>query len=453
MAEREEFIIPEELLGEDEIILVDMVVEAVEQTVEIEVLGDDTEVDMVIVPDERILDMEVDDYVAGGGTPGGGILVETDPTVPAWAKQPEKPHYTASEVGADALGSANEALELAMSYTNQKVADIEMPTKTSQLENDSGYLTEHQSLEGYATEDWVEQQGYLTEHQSLEGYAKVEDIPTELPASDVYDWAKQPNKPTYTYSEVGADKSGSADGALDNAKKYTDQKIAAIPTPDVSGQINTHNTNTSAHNDIRLVVQTLTTKVNDLLDSDDETLDQMSEVVAYIKANRELLESVTINKVNVADIIDNLETNVANRPLSAAQGVVLKSLIDSLKIPTKLSELEDDVGFLKEHQSLDGYATEDWVNEQGYLKEHQSLDGYATEEFVQDKIEDVRSEIPSLEGYATEEYVNNKEVDLTGYATEKWVENKGYLTNIDKQEIIQEVISMLPLYDGEVVIT
>lgn len=31
---------------------------------------------------------------------GGGSFTETDPTVPAWAKQPTKPTYTASEVGA-----------------------------------------------------------------------------------------------------------------------------------------------------------------------------------------------------------------------------------------------------------------------------------------------------------------------------------------------------------------
>ncbi len=36
--------------------------------------------------------------------------------------------------------------------------------------NPSGYLTEHQSLEGYATEYWVEQQNYLTT-SDLEGYA------------------------------------------------------------------------------------------------------------------------------------------------------------------------------------------------------------------------------------------------------------------------------------------
>ena len=35
---------------------------------------------------------------AGGGS--GGISEETDPTVPVWAKQPEKPKYTAEEVGA-----------------------------------------------------------------------------------------------------------------------------------------------------------------------------------------------------------------------------------------------------------------------------------------------------------------------------------------------------------------
>ena len=35
----------------------------------------------------------------------------------------------------------------------------------------AGYLTQHQSLAGYATQAWVQQQGYLTQHQSLAGYA------------------------------------------------------------------------------------------------------------------------------------------------------------------------------------------------------------------------------------------------------------------------------------------
>ena len=45
---------------------------------------------------------------------------------------------------------------------------------------------------------------------------------------------------------------GYANTAESNAKNYTDQKIAAIPAPDVSGQINAHNADGSAHSDIRV---------------------------------------------------------------------------------------------------------------------------------------------------------------------------------------------------------
>ncbi|MBO5258124.1 MAG: collagen-like protein [Clostridia bacterium] len=46
---------------------------------------------------EQILARLEDIEQNGGG--GGGIAQETDPTVPAWAKQPEKPTYTKKEVG------------------------------------------------------------------------------------------------------------------------------------------------------------------------------------------------------------------------------------------------------------------------------------------------------------------------------------------------------------------
>ena len=97
-----------------------------------------------------------------------------------------------------------------------------------------------------------------------------------------------------------------------------------------------HNTGTDTHNDIRVLIQGLTDRLNALADSDDTTLDQLSEVVAYIKSNRSLIEAITTDKVSVADIIDNLTTNVANKPLSAAQGVALKALIDGIVIPDKL---------------------------------------------------------------------------------------------------------------------
>lgn len=126
-------------------------------------------------------------------------------------------------------------------------------------------------------------------------------------------WAKNPIKPSYTATEVGADASGTADT-----------------------KVSEHNVSAEAHNDIRLLVQGLTDRLNTLADSDDDTLDQMSEIVAYIKSNKTLIDAITTQKVNVADIIDNLTTNVGNKPLSASQGVKLKDLIDAIVIPEKL---------------------------------------------------------------------------------------------------------------------
>ena len=51
----------------------------------------------------------------------------------------------------------------------------EIPTKTSGLTNDSGFLTSVPSE--YVTETELNAKGYLTQHQDLSGYAKKTDIP------------------------------------------------------------------------------------------------------------------------------------------------------------------------------------------------------------------------------------------------------------------------------------
>ena len=98
----------------------------------------------------------------------------------------------------------------------------------------------------------------------------------------------------------------------------------------VSNNLETHITSSSAHNDIRLLISGLTTRLNSLADSDDTTLDQLSEIVAYIKNNKNLIDGITTDKVNVSDIIDNLTSTAVNKPLSAKQGKVLKDLINAL---------------------------------------------------------------------------------------------------------------------------
>ena len=148
----------------------------------------------------------------------------------------------------------------------------ELPSRVSQLQNDSGYIT---------------------------GYTETD--PT-VPA-----WAKAASKPTYTASEVGADSKGTA-----------------------SSVVSAHNTATDAHNDIRLALKDINDRLNAFFGSDDKTLDELSEIVSYITSNKALIDSITTSKVSVSDIINNLTTNVSNKPLSAAQGVVLKGFIDTL---------------------------------------------------------------------------------------------------------------------------
>lgn len=100
-----------------------------------------------------------------------------------------------------------------------------------------------------------------------------------------------------------------------------------------------HNTAGDSHNDIRLLVDGLSTRLNTIANSDDINLDQLAEIVAYIKNNKSLIDGITTSKINVADIVNNLTTNVANKPLSAAQGVALKTLIDAIVVPTKPSDI------------------------------------------------------------------------------------------------------------------
>lgn len=161
-----------------------------------------------------------------------------------------------------------------------------VPTKVSELENDAGYL---------------------------KSFAETD--PT------VSAWAKTPEKPEYTAQEVGARPDSWTPSAAD---------VGADPKGTAVDVVALHNVAPEAHNDIRLLIEGLASRLNALADSDDTTLDQMSEVVAYIKSNKTLIDSITTSKVNVSDIINNLTTNVSNKPLSAAQGVILKGLIDSL---------------------------------------------------------------------------------------------------------------------------
>ena len=115
---------------------------------------------------------------------------------------------------ADASGNSLTSILAAKDTAIGKKADASaIPTKTSQLTNDSGFLTSHQDLSAYAktadvntalakkadtsaiptkTSQLTNDSGYLTSHQSLADYAKTADVNTALAAkADVTELAKK----------------------------------------------------------------------------------------------------------------------------------------------------------------------------------------------------------------------------------------------------------------------
>lgn len=175
--------------------------------------------------------------------------------------------------------------------------------------------TDYNDLENKPHINGVELQGEKTLEelgiQKKGNYASKEEIPTSLPASDVYDWAKEPEKPLYTADEVGAEEKGTIDK---------------------------HNVSKETHQDIREILTRLEEKVKAIANSDDESLDTLAEIVAYIKSNKSLIDAITTGKVSTSDIVNDLITNVETKVLSAAQGVELKRQIDEVvkSIPKKL---------------------------------------------------------------------------------------------------------------------
>lgn len=121
-----------------------------------------------------------------------------------------------------------------------------------------------------------------------------------------------------------------------------DKPVSTAQQEAINSAVSTHNTSSVSHDDIRTLISELTTRLNALADSDDITLDQFSEIVAYIKNNKSLIDGITTSKVNVSDIIDDLNSTATNKPLSSNQGRILKDLIDSLtKNDVGLSNVEN----------------------------------------------------------------------------------------------------------------
>ena len=330
--------------------------------------------------------------------------------------------YEWKDIGGDISG--NTTLQAAL---DKKIDKDEIPSldgyATQQWVTDQGYLTQHQdlstyakktdipSLEGYATEQWVNSKNYLTSHQSLEDYATKEQLSTKANKEhthllkDITDYVA-PNLSIYAKKTDIPSLNGYATEESVTSKKYLTSHQS----------LEDYYTKTEVDTKLKLIsggtvdLSDYYTKV----ESDDKYALKTSIPTLDGYATEDWVNSKGFLTTH-QDLTDYAKkTELANYYTKA--------------------ESDGKYALSADIPSLNGYATEDWVNSKGFLTTHQSLTDYAKRIDLSTKadkehthlLKDITDYVaPNLSIYAKKTDIPS----LEGYATEQWVTNKGYLTS------------------------
>lgn len=183
--------------------------------------------------------------------------------------------------------------------------------------------------------------------------------------------------------ELNSNISGGNAQTLTEAKNYTDKAISEIPTPDVSGQIERHNTSPTAHPDIRELLNTcvglpefndktyeltFTTKggAKFIIDLPIEMMglhyNEDTQSIEFVNADGSI-SSIPVSdfvKVYVGSIGSEIQVTVEGSEIRAsllnntvswdkltlALQEMIQSKADRTELPTKLSQLQNDPNFV-----------------------------------------------------------------------------------------------------------
>ena len=165
---------------------------------------------------------------------------------------------------------------------------------------------------------------------TIEG--KLEKIEKDIANNHVYDWAKQPEKPTYTPEEIGAEKAGTSDGIFRSSMKYTDGEISRLE-------------NTVIPNNVANIEQ----KITDL----NQSVVNLQDVKAE-KVHTHLVTDITDfpTSLPASDVHDWAKAEV--KPTYTHEEV--GALSSSTHIPSTLEEMTDD----QNHRTVSDVEKETW---------------------------------------------------------------------------------------------
>ena len=414
--------------------------------------------------------------IQGGGSGGGSITVD-------------------SELSADSTNPVqNRVVTAEFQKVNAAVSTVNgsIPKRTSQLTNDSGYITEHQSLADYYTKEQTNSlipvrtsqltndSGYITEHQSLADYYTKEQtnnlIPTRVSQltndSDYINGADCDNRIDHKMP-VNVSQLANDAGYLDrddlNGSFKTINGESIVGSGDIAvtaGGSIAVDAELSADSTNPVQNKVITGRINELAAGIPTKTSQLDNDSGYLTEHQSLENYYTkeqtdssINAVKTAIPTKTSQLTNDSGYLTEHQSLAdyyTKSQVDGSinavrdAIPVNVSQLNNDSGYLTEHQSLDGYAkisaiptkTSQLTNDSGYLTEHQSLDNYYTKTQVDSSINAVKDSIPvnvsqltNDSGYLTEhqslaDYYTKEQTDSSINAVKNTIPKKtSQLTN------------------------
>lgn len=267
----------------------------------------------------------------------------------------------------------------ALTPDSSRNVDITVPTKVSELTNDSGYLTKHQDLSDYAKKSEVDGKVDKVTGKGLSTNDYTTADKNKL--SGIAENANNYSLPVATSKALGGVKSG------------TDITVDA--SGNVSVNDNSHNhtvANVTGLQDVldsKATTDYVDTKVAGIVDSAPEALDTLNELADALGNDPNFATTVAtqigskVDKVSgkglsTNDLTAALKSNydaaythstTAHAPSNAERNTIVgiqKNGTDvtinsstrkvNIIVPTKVSELTNDSGYLTQHQDLSSYA-------------------------------------------------------------------------------------------------
>ena len=273
---------------------------------------------------------------------------------------------------------------------------IDIPTKLSDLVNDEGYLKQHQSLAGYVKRNELNK--YATQADIEDKYysllSSIEDG-SILPKVDLTGYAKLSDIPAKTSDLINDSGFLTSHQSLDNYAKKNDLNDYVLFKDYHNFSLRTTSAleSVATKDDIKdfAHVSDIPTKISDLV-NDSSFLTEHQSLDGYVKYT-ELGNYVLHSELK--SILDNLEH-------VQIEHVDLTGYAKLTDIPIKISELVNDEGYLKQHQSLSAYVKkselDEYVTESELDEFKKSLETSNNETFLTNS---------DLENYITKDFANS----------------------------------------------